>query len=324
MQREPLVVSLTRRLPERTEAALVARFDVRFPPDDTGLDGASMRRALEDSDVVVCTVADQLPAAVIPPTPRAGLLANYGVGVNHIDLAAATAAGLAVTNTPGVLTEATAELAIGLILMLARRLGEGERQVRAGRWTGWSPTQLLGSTLEGRVLGIVGMGRIGRATARRAALGLGMRILYHSRTPIAPGALGEVAAERAASLEDLLERADVVSLHCPLTADTRHLISAERLAMMRPTAFLVNTARGEIVDEAALVEAVRSGRMAGCGLDVFEHEPEVHPGLLALEQVVLLPHLGSATVEAREAMGELVLENIEAWVAGRRPPNLVS
>jgi lactate dehydrogenase-like 2-hydroxyacid dehydrogenase len=258
------------------------------------------------------------------PAPRTRLIANYGVGVNHIDLAAAQRAGVLVTNTPGVLTEATAELAITLMLAVARRISEGERLVRSGRWTGWAPTQLLGTGLTGRTLGIVGMGRIGAATARRAARGLGMKVRYYSRSEAPAERLGGVHAVRDDALESLLECADVVSLHCPLTPATRHLINAEGLAVMPRHALLINTARGEVVDEQALADAIASGSIAGCGLDVHEHEPAVHPALAASERAVLLPHLGSATAEAREAMGELVLRNIEAFARGDPPPNLVS
>ena len=319
-----LTVALTRRLPSRIEAALESRYDVRLRADDAPPGEAELRRLLAGADVLVPTVADPLPARVFEPAPRTRLIANYGVGVNHIDLVAAQRAGILVTNTPGVLTDATAELAITLMLMVARRASEGERLVRSGRWTGWAPTQLLGMSLSGRTLGIVGMGRIGSATARRAASGLGMRIRYYSRSEASAELLGGVDAVRDDSLELLLERADVISLHCPLTPATRHLINAERLALMPRHALLVNTARGEVIDEDALAAAVTAGRIAGCGLDVHEREPAVHPVLAVSERAVLLPHLGSATVEAREAMGELVLRNIEAFGRGEPPPNLVS
>lgn len=319
-----LMVALTRRLPSRIEAEFESRYDVLLRADDAPPGEAGLRRLLADADVLVPTVADPLPARVFEPAPRTRLIANYGVGVNHIDLAAAQRAGVLVTNTPGVLTDATAELAITLMLMVARRASEGERLVRSGRWTGWAPTQLPGMSLSGRTLGIVGMGRIGSATARRAARGLGMKIRYYSRSEASAELLGGVDAVRDDSLDLLLERADVVSLHCPLTPATHHLINAERLALMPRHALLVNTARGEVIDEDALAAAVTAGRIAGCGLDVHEREPAVHPVLAASERAILLPHLGSATVEAREAMGELVLRNIEAFSRGEPPPSLVS
>lgn len=318
-----LVVALTRRLPDAVEEALRREHDLRLPNADAPPDDGELRGLFSSCDVVVPTVADPIGADVIPARPRTRLIANYGVGVNHIDLAAAQAAGIVVTNTPGVLTDATAELAVTLMLMTARRAGEGERQLRAGDWSGWTPTHLPGIGLTGRTLGIVGMGRIGIATARKAR-GLGMTIRYHSRSPVPPDRMVGLDAVAVMNLDDLMRESDVVSLHCPLTPATHHLIDARRLALMRPGALLINTARGAVVDEEALVRALEAGQLASCGLDVYEREPEVHPGLVANDRVVLLPHMGSGTIEARLAMGDLVRASIAAVARGETPPNVVS
>ena len=316
------VVMVTRRLPGPVEERLLSLFDARCNPADTPFDEPAMRRAMKDADAVVCTVSDRLPAAVLEVAGRrARIVANYGVGYNHIDLEAARRAALVVTNTPGVLTEDTADLAIALVLMVARRLGEGERQLRAGAWTGWRPTHMMGARVTGRTLGIVGMGRIGRAVAIRARAGFGMRVLYYNRSPVAE--LERAGAEPRETIEALLAESDFVSLHVPATPETRHLIDAARLACMKRSAFLINTARGDVVDESALEAALRGGTIAGAGLDVYEREPQVHGGLLDLENVVLLPHLGSATTESRIAMGEKVIENLVAFFAGRSPPDRV-
>jgi len=246
------------------------------------------------------------------------------VGVNHIDLGACRELGLAVTNTPDVLTDATAELAILLMLAAARRAGEGERELRAGQWTGWRPTHLVGAQVTGKTLGLIGYGRIAQATARKAHHGLGMRILYNSRRRAPAEVEAQTGAGFCASVEELLDASDFVSLHCPGGPETFHLIDAARLKRMKPGAFLINTARGPVVDEAALVEALREGRIAGAGLDVYEAEPKAHPGLLELQNVVLLPHLGSATVETRTAMGMKVADNLDAFFAGREPPDRVA
>lgn len=308
------VVWVTRRLPDAVEAALRSRYDVRQREDDRPLDAVALALAFQEADAVVATVTDRIGADCFPASGlRTRLLANFGVGVNHIDLAAAAAAGVAVTNTPDVLTDDTADLALLLMLAVLRRSGEGERLLRAGLWTGWSPTGMLGARLSGRTLGIVGLGRIGRAVARRAGLGFGMRVLAWTRTVPADAAGIEIVS----SLEELLARADVVSLHCPATPATRHLIGAPQLAQMRPEAVLINTARGDVVDEAALVAALEAGTIAGAGLDVFEREPLVHPGLPTRDDVVLLPHLGSATVETRTAMGMRVVANLDRHFAGQ-------
>lgn len=317
---------VTRRLPAEVEARLARRCACTFNPSDTPPDAVTLARALATADAVLCTVTDRFDAATFARAAadggvRARLLCNFGVGVNHIDLDAARAHGVQVTNTPDVLTHDTADLAMALVLMTLRRLGEGERLVRASAWTGWAPTHHLGHSLEGRTLGIVGWGRIGRATARRAHHGFGLRVVYH--TPH-PERHPEPWATPCPTLDALLEASDVVSLHCPATAATRGLIDRRALARMRPGAVLVNTARGDVVDEAALVDALASGRLAAAGLDVYADEPRVPAALRALPNVVLLPHLGSATVETRRAMGMRAASNLEAWLDGREPPDRVA
>jgi lactate dehydrogenase-like 2-hydroxyacid dehydrogenase len=269
-------------------------------------------------------VTDAIDASLLARPGRVRILANFGVGTNHIDLEAAKAAGLIVTNTPDVLTDATADIALTLLLMTARRAGEGERLVRAGKWDGWNPTQLMGSQLSGRTLGLIGFGRIAQATARRAAQGFGMQILYHSRNRASGAAEAETSAEYVDTIEALLPRVDYLSLHVPGGAETNHLLSRERLALLKPEARIVNTARGTVIDEAALAEALAEGRLAGAGLDVYEEEPKIHPMLLQLENVVLLPHLGSATMETRIAMGMRAAANLAAFFEGREPPDRVA
>lgn len=319
------VVRVTRRLPEEVERELSVAFDARLNASDEALTADELREALASADAVVGTVTDRFDAAVLGVRPiRARVLASFGVGVDHVDLDAARAAGLVVTNTPDVLTDCTADLALALLLMTLRRLGEGERQLRAGEWTGWRPTHLMGRRVTGRTLGIVGLGRIGQAVAHRAGAGFGMRLLGYDPRPPEAARLAELGIERCDTLDDLLARADVVSLHCPATEDTRHLIDARRLALMRPDAVLINTARGSVVDEAALARALREGQLAGAGLDVYEREPSVTAALLELERVVLLPHLGSATVETRVAMGRRAVENLRAVLEGRPPRDRVA
>jgi lactate dehydrogenase-like 2-hydroxyacid dehydrogenase len=312
----PTVV-VTRRLPEPVEKELSREFDARLNRDDRPLGPDGLQEALRNADALLCTVTDRLTAEVLSAEPRrARLLANFGVGFNNIDTEAAKARGLAVSNTPDVLTEATADLAMTLLLMASRRTGEGERHVRAGAWTGWRPTHMLGTQVSGKVLGLVGMGRIARAVARRAHHGFGMRVIFHDPYPPTPAEAAALGAEPRASLEQVLAEADFVSLHCPATPETRHLMNRERLARMRPGALLINTARGDVVDEAALVEALSNGTIAGAGLDVFEKEPQVSPALVGMENVVLLPHLGSATQETRIAMGMRALENLRLFFSG--------
>src|SRR5438309_4922788 len=315
---------VTRRLPAPVEAELERAFDARLSRDDHPLTPAQLKDALRGADALVPTVSDRITGDTLAVEPlRARILANYGVGFNHIDVAAANARGVVVTNTPEVLTDDTADDAVMLLLMVARRAGEGERHVRSGAWTGWRPTHMLGTKVTGKTLGLIGLGRIGRAVARRAHHGFGMRVLFHDPYPPPRDVVADLAAEPKATVEDVLREADFVSLHAPATPETRHLMNAERLALMRPTAFLINTARGDIVDEAALVAALERGQIAGAALDVYEQEPHVTPALLTMENVVLLPHLGSATQETRVAMGMRALDNLAAFFAGSAPRDRV-
>jgi lactate dehydrogenase-like 2-hydroxyacid dehydrogenase len=310
-------VLVTRRLPTLVEEDLSRDFEARLNRDDRPLGSAGLQEALRSADALLCTVTDRLTSEVLSAEPlRARLLANFGVGFNHIDLEAARSRGLAVSNTPDVLTEATADLAVTLLLMLCRRAGEGERHIRCGAWTGWRPTHMLGTDVSGKTLGLVGMGRIARAVARRAHHGFGMRVIFHDPYPPSPTEAAVLGAEPRESLEQVLAEADIVSLHCPATPETHHLMNRERLAGMRRSAFLINTARGDVVDQMALVEAVSDGTIAGAGLDVYEQEPQITPELLTMENVVLLPHLGSATTETRIAMGQRALENIRLFFSG--------
>lgn len=316
-------VLLTRRWPAEVEAHLDGLYDLTRNEADLPMSAEALAEAVQTHDAICPTVTDTIDASVIARPGRARILGNFGVGTNHIDVAAARAAGLVVTNTPDVLTDATADIAMTLLLMIARRAGEGERLVRAGQWIGWNPTQLMGGELAGRTLGLIGYGRIAQATARRAAHGFGMRILYHSRSRAAPAVEAETGAAYVESVDELLPRVDYLSLHIPGGEATHHLLDARRLGLLRPSARIVNTARGTVIDEAALAEALAEGRLAGAGLDVYEAEPKVHPGLLALENAVLLPHLGSATVETRIAMGMRVADNLAAFFGGREPPDRV-
>jgi lactate dehydrogenase-like 2-hydroxyacid dehydrogenase len=312
----PTVV-VTRRLPGIVEEELSRDFEAKLNRDDRPLGPAGLQDALRSADAVLCTVTDRLTSEVLAVEPlRARMLANFGVGFNHIDTTAAQARGLAVSNTPDVLTEATADLAMTLLLMVSRRTGEGERHVRCGAWTGWRPTHMLGTEVSGKTLGLVGMGRIARAVARRAHHGFRMRVIFHDPYPPSASDAAALGAEPRQTLEQLLDEADFVSLHCPATPETRHLMNRERLARMRRGAFLINTARGDVVDEAALVEALGDGTIAGAGLDVYEREPEITPELLSMENVVLLPHLGSATRETRIAMGRRAVENLRLFFSG--------
>ncbi len=290
---------------------------------DEPLSRQALRHALNSAEVVCPTVTDQLDAdLLLDRQVKTRLIANFGVGFNHIDIDAAQQAGIAVTNTPGVLTDATAEIALSLLLSSARRTGEGERHVRAGGWVGWRPTHMLSTQVTGKTMGIVGAGRIGIAFARKVCHGLGMKILYSSRSELAESVALELGATRL-ELSDLLARSDFVSLHCPATPATHHLINAETLAQMQSHAHLINTARGDVIDENALVHALQNGVIAGAGLDVYEQEPGLASGLETLENVVLLPHMGSGTVETREAMGQCALSNVRAFLAGDTLPNRV-
>jgi len=314
---------ITRPLPDAVLAPARAAFDLSLRADTTPMSAAEMTEALGTHDIVLPTLGDRFSAEIFAavPNPRTRLLANFGVGYNHIDTEAARAAGIAVTNTPGAVTDATADIALTLMLMSTRRAGEGERLVRAGRWEGWHPTQMLGLHMSGKVLGIVGMGRIGQAIARRAHFGFGMAVVYHTRTP---RPLPDLPAARALpSLHDVLKAADIVVIAVPASPQTRHLIDAAALAAMQPHAHLVNIARGDIIDEAALIDALQTGRIAGAGLDVYEFEPQVPEALRAMENVVLLPHLGTAALEVRVQMGLMALDNACAFKEGRPLPNPV-
>ncbi len=313
-------IIVTRRWHEDVENELVKRFDTQLNEDDHSMSVAELQDALRNADAVLPTVCDKVTAEVLgADNIRAKILGSNGVGFNHIDLDAAKAAGLTVTNTPEVLTDCTADLAMTLLLSVARRAGEGERHLRGGEWTGWRPTHMMGTSVTGKTLGLIGMGRIARAVASRAAHGFNMKIVFHDPFPPSTDDLQGLNAKQCNSPEEVFAEADFVSLHCPGGAATYHLIGDDAFAAMRPGAFLVNTARGDVVDEAALVRALRSGSIAGAGLDVFEKEPSVAKELLSMENVVLLPHLGSATSETRYAMGMRVVDNIEAFFAGETP-----
>lgn len=318
-------VVITRRLPAAAEDRARSLFDVQLNEADEQLDAAALARAMREADGLIPCVADRISAELLAaPERRVKIVANYGVGYNNIDVGAAKANGVVVTNTPDVLTEDTADLAITLLLATARRLGEGEREVRSGKWTGWRPTHLLGTRVNGKTLGLIGIGRIGRAVARRAHHGFGMRVLYHDPYPLSEAEAAAIGAERRDSIEAVLGESDFVSLHCPATPETRHLMNAARFAQMRKGSILVNTARGDVVDEGALVEALGAGRIAAAGLDVFEREPAVPAVLTSMQNVVLLPHLGSATVETRVAMGMRALDNLEAFFGGTAPRDRVA
>ncbi len=318
-----LKVVLTRRLPDAVEIRMRELFDAELNLTDRPMDRAELEAAVRRADILVPTITDPIDAELIAAADeRLRMIANFGAGVNHIDVEAAVARGLVVTNTPGVLTEDTADLTMALILAVSRRIVEGARVVEEGRFEGWAPTWMCGRKLRGKRLGIVGMGRIGQALARRARA-FGMQVHYHNRKPVPDLVAEELGATWWDDLDQMLARTDVISLNCPATRETRHLLSAERLARLKPEAIVVNTARGELIDEAALAEAVAQGRIAGVGLDVFEHEPAVHPGLVGRANVVLLPHLGSATLEARQEMGERVIANIQTFANGHRPPDRV-
>ena len=318
-------VIVTRRLPEPVEAQLKEHFEVGLNAADRSFSSRDLASALCSADGLLATVTDRLTAEVLAVEPlKTGIIANFGVGYNNIDLQAVTARRIVVTNTPDVLTDDTADLAITLLLLVARRTSESERQLRAGRWTGWGPTQMLGTKVSGKTLGIVGLGRIGRAVARRARHGFGMRVVFYTPSDPPPEGVVELDAERRDTLEELLADSDFVSLHCPLTPETHHLIDAGRLSQMKKSAYLINTARGEVVDEGALAEALASGVIAGAGLDVYEREPEIYPELLRMPNVVLLPHMGSATHETRIAMGMRALDNLAAFFRGDSPPDQVA
>lgn len=314
---------ITRPLPAPVLAAAQAICDVTMAPENDPYDIDDAGLALISFDAILPTLGDAFSAGAIASALdlKCRLLANFGVGYNHIDVAAANARGIAVTNTPGVLTDATADLAITLMLMTARRAGEGERMVRAGKWPGWHPTQMLGTHVTGKVLGVIGMGRIGQAVARRAHFGFGMDVVFFNRSEVQD--CGIPGARQLGSMAEVMAQSDVVSINVPGAAENRHLISAEVLAAARSGLILVNTARGDVIDEAALISALKSGALAGAGLDVYEHEPHVPDDLKAMENVVLLPHLGTNALEVRTKMGLIAVANIKAFFEGRELPNRV-
>ena len=315
-------VLVTRALTPRIEAILRDEFAAEFRTLDAPMTVAEARDALAAYDALLPTLGDALRAEAFTGPIRTKLLANFGVGVNHIDVAAAKAAGLAVTNTPGAVTDATADIAMTLLLISARRASEGERMLRAGGWTGWAPTQMLGAHVTGKRLGVIGMGRIGQAVARRAAA-FGMEIHYHNRRQLRPETEADLKATYWDSLDQMVARMDVISVNCPHTPSTFHLLNARRLKLMKPSVVIVNTSRGEVIDENALVRALKAGEVAGAGLDVYEHRANINPALRELPNVVALPHMGSATREGRIEMGEKVLLNIKTFADGHRPPDLV-
>lgn len=320
----PLSVLLTRAWPAEAEAVARERFGAMLNPDDTPLAADALAAALRDVDILCPTIGDRIDAAMlVRPDRRTRAICNYGAGTDHLDVEACRRAGIVVTNTPDVLTEATAELAITLMLMVLRRAGEGERELRAGRWTGWRPTHMIGGQASGRTLGLVGFGRIARATAAKAR-GLGMDILYHGRRRADMAVEAEIGARFVPDLDALLAATDIVSLHVPGGAATAGLIGPAELARMKRDAVLVNTARGTVVDEEALAAALHAGRIGGAGLDVFADEPRISPALLAAPNLVALPHLGSATREARVAMGMRTLANVAAIVEGTEPPDRIA
>ena len=317
-------VLVTRRWPAAVEAQLAETYNAVLNTGDKPMSPADIRQALKTYDAVLPTVTDTLSAeAMDVPGAQTKILANYGVGYSHICEPSARELGMTVTNTPDVLSECTADIAMTLLLMVARRAGEGERELRSGNWTGWRPTHLVGTKVSGKTLGIIGYGRIGQEMARRAHHGFGMDILVYNRSQIAPDVLARCNATQVASIDDLLPQCDFVSLHCPGGAENRHLINARRLGLMKPDAFLINTARGEVIDEWALIQALMFEMIGGAALDVFDGEPRISPDLLQCDNLVMLPHLGSATREAREAMGFRVLDNLNDFFEGREPRDRV-
>ena len=326
-KKKPLVV-ITRKLPDQVETRMRELFDARLNVSDRPMDDLELTAAVRTADVLVPTITDKITADLLERAgPNLKLIANYGNGVEHIAVAAAAKRGIAVTNTPGVLTEDTADMTMALLLATPRRLAEGANVLHSndGKWRGWSPTWMLGRRIWGKRLGIVGMGRIGTAVARRAKA-FGLSIHYHNRNRVLPRVEEELEATYWESLDQMLSRMDIVSVNCPSTPATFHLLSARRLALMQPHAYIVNTARGDIIDEGALIHMLQEGRLAGAGLDVFQHEPAVEPSLLRLSEqgkVILLPHMGSATIEGRVDMGEKVIINIRAFADGHTPPDRV-
>jgi glyoxylate reductase len=322
-KRKPLVV-VTRKLPDVVETRMMELFNTRLNADDHPLAKAELVEAMKTAEVLVPTVTDRIDKAMIAQAgDQLKLIANFGTGVDNIDVETAIARGITVTNTPGVLTEDTADMTMALILGVARRLIDGAKVIGADNsWQGWSPTWMLGSRIWGKRLGIIGMGRIGTAVARRAKA-FGLQIHYHNRKAVHPKVAEELEATYWESLDQMLARMDIISVNCPHTPATYHLLSARRLKLMRKDAIIVNTARGEVIDENALARMLEAGELGGAGLDVFEHEPAVNPRLLKSKKALLLPHMGSATIEGRIDMGEKVIINIKTWVDGHNPPDRV-
>lgn len=321
-QKKPLVI-VTRKLPDPIETRMAELFDVKLNVQDKPMTDRDLIDAVKAADVLVPTVTDRVSGAILShANPNLRLIANFGAGIDHIDLASARQRGITVTNTPGVLTEDTADMTLALLLAVPRRLTDGERLLRAGKWEGWAPTGMLGHRIWGRRLGIIGMGRIGQAVARRAKA-FGLSIHYHNRRRISDDLEAELEATYWESLDQMLARMDIISVNCPHTPATYHLLSDRRLRLLKPHAYIINTSRGEVIDENALVRMLRDGKLGGAGLDVFEHEPAVNPKLLELPNVVLLPHMGSATLEGRIDMGEKVIINIKTFVDGHTPPDRV-
>ncbi|MET0179920.1 MAG: D-glycerate dehydrogenase [Novosphingobium sp.] len=316
-------VFVTRRLLPEIEARMAELFDASFNCDDNALDAPALTAAMRDCDVLVPTLTDRIDAALVAAAgDRLRLIANFGAGIEHIDLHAARARKIMVTNTPGVFTDDTADMTMALILSVPRRFAEGERVIREGTWPGWAPSTMLGHRIAGKRLGIVGMGRIGQAVAHRARA-FGLSVAYHNRRRLPASIETMLGATYEAELDRLVSEADILSLHCPASPETHHLLDARRIALLKPDVYLVNTARGDLVDERALIDALERGRIGGAGLDVYANEPAIDPRLLALPNVILLPHLGSATFEGREASGERVIANIRFWADGHRPPDQV-
>jgi len=323
MKDRPLVI-VTRRVPDGIEARMRDLFDARLNVSDTPMDANALKEAVKSAEILVPTVTDRVGAEIIEAAgPQLKLIANFGVGFNHIDVKTARARGIGVTNTPGVLTDATADITMTLLLTVTRRALEGSDVLRTGKFAGWNPTWMMGVGLRGRTLGIVGMGRIGEAVAQRSRA-FGMKIHYHNRKRASAEIERELEATYWPDLDRMIPEMDIVSINCPSTPETYHLMSAERIGRMKKSAYLINSARGDIVDEAALADALEKGAIAGAGLDVFEKEPKVEPKLLAQRNAVLFPHLGSSTIEARTGMGEKVIANIVAFTGGQRPPDLVT
>jgi glyoxylate reductase len=323
MPGQKLSVVVTRRLPEAVETRMSELFDVELREDDRPMTRQELVSAMGRADVLVPCVTDQIDAGLLGQAgDKLKLIANYGAGVDHIDVHTARQRGILVSNTPGVVTEDTADMTMALILAVTRRIPEGLAVMQAGKWQGWSPTAFMGGRIGGKRLGILGMGRIGQAVARRAAV-FGMQVHYHNRRRLHEDIEADLEATYWESLDQMIARVDILSINCPHTPSTFHLMNARRLKLMKPTAVIVNTSRGEVIDENALTRMLRSGDIAGAGLDVFEHGKDVNPRLRELENVVLLPHMGSATLEGREEMGEKVIINIKTFDDGHRPPDLV-